>query len=564
MDQDLKYKFYTLIALLFFGGIMELFGLAMIIPIIKSIIEPNDIFEFINKFQYLEFLKSYDILKLTSIILILTLGIYIFKNFYLLAVGWFQVSFLQNFTNKLTTKVLNNILQKKYRYFTSQNSTNFIKTIANDSVVLRHNLMYCAQIISELFTISLISILLFLTHPLAMVSTVILFFLGSFVFLYLLKRKTKVWANERNFFEKRRLAGVKQIINSIRDLKLLGVERKFIDEFRRDNNFYLNVNKKNELILQVPRLWIEMLTITTVVFLLFVLIFLEDYQILPKSILPILGLYVAASFKLIPSFNRIVVGIQAIRFVAPVLEEYRKLSEINDDEREIYVNSDEDIKFKDRINIKNVNFSYEKNTKKVINDLSIEINVGDKIGIIGESGSGKSTLLDILTGIIEDYSGEVIVDGKNINKGIKSWRKKISYLSQSSVFLNDTLKSNILLGSSNEDESLIQNSILKAEISELINSMPLKENTIVGENAVRLSGGEKQRIALARIFYLKRNFLILDESTNALDEETEKKVISNIFKEFSNSTIIQVSHNTKALNYCNKIYKLSDGKLKLI
>ena len=103
----------------------------------------------------------------------------------------------------------------------------------------------------------------------------------------------------------------------------------------------------------------------------------------------------------------------------------------------------------------------------------------DKIGIIGESGSGKSTLLDILTGIIEDYTGEVIVDGKNINKGIKSWRKKISYLSQNSVFLNDTLKSNILLGSSNEDESLIQNSILKAEIFELINSMPLKENTIV-------------------------------------------------------------------------------------
>ena len=117
-----------------------------------------------------------------------------------------------------------------------------------------------------------------------------------------------------------------------------------------------------------------------------------------------------------------------------MLEEYKKLSEINDDEREIYVNSDEDIKFKDRINIKNVNFAYEKNEKKVINDLSIEINAGDKIGIIGESGSGKSTLLDIITGIIEDYSGEVIVDGKNINKGIKSWRKKISYLSQQLSF----------------------------------------------------------------------------------------------------------------------------------
>ena len=112
---------------------------------------------------------------------------------------------------------------------------------------------------------------------------------------------------------------MKQIVTSIRDLKLLNVEKKFIDQFRKDNDFYLNVNRKSELMLSIPRIWIEMLTIFTVLSLLFILIFLDNYKVLPKSIIPVLGLYIGASFKLIPSFNRIVVGVQAIRFVAPVL-----------------------------------------------------------------------------------------------------------------------------------------------------------------------------------------------------------------------------------------------------
>ena len=561
MNSDLKPKFYLLIFLLFFAGIMEIFGLAMIIPVVKIIIDPNEITNFIQEYNFPDVVKNLKIFQLTILILGVTFSIYLIKNLYLLAVSWYQVTFLKNFTNDLTSKVFDNILKKKYLYFTNENSTNFIKIIANDSVVLRHNLNYCAQIITELFSIALISSLLFYTHPVAMLSTVILFLIGSLIFLAVLKSKTKIWANERNIFERKRLSGIKQIINSIRDLKLLNAEKKFTDQFRRDNDFYLNVNRKSELMLSVPRIWIEMLTIITVLSLLFILIFLDNYKVLPKSIIPVLGLYIGASFKLIPSFNRIVVGVQAIRFVAPVLEEFKKLSSSEDIDREIY-QANEVIEFKNNIQLKNINFSYEKN-KKVITNLDLEIKKGDKIGILGESGSGKSTLLDIMTGMIDDYSGEVLVDGKNINRGIKSWRKLLSYLSQNSVFLNDTIKNNILLGSTKVDDKLIKDSMEKSHILNLVNGMPLRENTHIGENAIKLSGGEKQRIALARIFYLNRDILILDESTNALDEDTEKKILNNIISKFSDKTIIQVSHNPAVLSYCNKIFRFVKGELIL-
>ena len=238
MESDMRRKFLILILLLFFAGLMEFFGLAMILPVIKVILEPNDLILNIKNYEFLNFLHLLDATQLTALILLFTLAIYVFKNIYLMAVSWYQVTFLKNFNNNVTSKVFDNILKKEYLYFTGENSANFIKILANDSVILRHNLNYCAQIISEIFTIILISILLFLTHPYAMISTVTLFLVGTLLFLFTLKSKTKVWSIERNLFEKKRLIGIKQIINSIRDLKLLNVERKFMEQFSRDNNIY--------------------------------------------------------------------------------------------------------------------------------------------------------------------------------------------------------------------------------------------------------------------------------------------------------------------------------------
>ena len=564
MSKNVRRKFYLLILLLFFAGLMELFGLAMILPVINVILEPNELANRIQNYDFLIFFHDLNTLKLTSTILLGTFFIYFFKNIYLLAVSWFQVTFLREFSKALTTRVFTEILKKKYLYFTGKNSTSFIKILSNDAVVLKNNLNYCAQIISELFTITLISILLFITHPLAMLSTVTLFISGALIFLFVLKKKTKVWAIERNFIERKLFSLIKQIISSIRDIKLLNIENKFSDQFSRNNSVYLNVNRKQELILAIPRIWIEMITISSVLFLLFVLIFLDDYKVIPKSIIPIMALFVGASFKLIPSFNKIITGVQSLRFVAPILDEFNDLVKNTEENIENNKNNSEKIYFKKKLSINKINYTYSNEKKYVLKNLILDINRGEKIGLIGKSGSGKSTLLDIITGMLDEYEGDVLIDGLSIKKGVRSWRNSINYLSQNSVFLDDTIKNNILLGSKIVDEDLIKDAIRKSLLEELIQSLPEKENTKIGENAVKLSGGERQRIAFARLFYLKRDFLILDESTNALDVETEKKVLENIWSEFSDKTIIQVSHNQDILQNCDRIYKLSEGKLTLV
>lgn len=556
----IKRKIFVLFLVRFISSLMELLGIAMILPVINVMFEPKKILSIIDNYEVLNFLYITDISKLTFVILLLTLVIYAIKNLFILFVNYFQATIAKEFISEITNKVFSNIVKKKYLYFTGENSTNFIKIIANDSTLLKNNFNHLTNIISESFTIILIFSLLFVAQPYAMVSTIILFTFGSLIFLLLLKKKTKIWSLGRSLYEKKRLKNIRQIINSIRDLKLLNIEKNFLKQFEKDNNNFLNVNRKQEVIITVPKLWIEMLTILAVVSLVYILIFFENYEIIPDTIFPILALYVGASFKLIPSFNKIIAGVQSIRFVSPIIDEFnillnQKGNDLNQDQLK-----NEKIIFNKCIKIKDLNFYYN-NQDTILENLYLDIVKGEKIGLLGKSGSGKSTLLDIVTGMLDNYEGQIIVDGKNILNGLKSWRNSISYLSQNVVLLEDTIKNNILLGSSIENKKLIENSITKSLLQNLIYLLPEKENTMIGENGIKLSGGEKQRIGVARAFYLKRDLLILDESTNALDIETEEKIINNLWNEFYDKTIIQVSHNPKALIKCDKVYKISDKKL---
>ena len=359
---------------------------------------------------------------------------------------------------------------------------------------------------------------------------------------------------------KAKIQSIKQTFESIKDLKLLNVENIFAKKFNDQNSIFYKANLKQSLMLIVPRLWIEAITVFATIILVGVIIFFSK-KIAPLEIIPLLGLYVGASFKMIPSFNSIITGAQSLRFSKPILDEYIKIL-FEDNAEDEKIQNLENIIFKKSIILKNVSFSYE-NNKLLVEKVTLEINLGDKIGIFAKSGSGKSTVLDIITGILKPCSGNIYVDGRDIHTGLRSWRNILLYLSQKTVFLNDTIKANILLGSVKFDENLFVQAIKNAQLEDFINGLPKKENTFIGENAVLLSGGERQRLALARLFYLERDFVILDESTSAIDKRSEEKILRNIFNVFSKKTIIIVSHDKRVLRYCDKVYSIKDKNILL-
>lgn len=560
MNSDQKFRFFLIIGLLLFSGVLELFGLSLIIPIITLILDPDSFINFINENDFLSFLKKFTKENLVILLMGFSVVFYIVKNFYIFFVNWINSKFLVNFSSSITSSIFQNYLKKNYTYFTKKNISFFLKTLDGDAVIINNNLNLIGKVIVETFTIILICSFLLFIQPVVMLSTVVFFIFGSGIFLYIIKKKTKIWAKERDEMAKAKIQSIKQTFESIKDLKLLNIENIFAKKFNDQNSIFYKANLKQSLMLIVPRLWIEIITVFATIILVAVIIYFSK-KITPLEIIPLLGLYVGASFKMIPSFNLIITGNQVLRFTKPILDEYYKIL-FEDKAEEEKIQNFENIILKKSIILKDVSFGYE-NNKLLLENINLEINLGDKIGIFAKSGSGKSTFLDIITGILKPSSGNIYVDGRDIHSGLRSWRNVLLYLSQKTIFLNDTIKTNILLGSKKLDENLFVQAIKSSQLEDFINGLPKKENTFIGENAALLSGGERQRLALARLFYLERDFIILDESTSAIDKRTEEKILRNIFNVFSKKTIIIVSHDIRVLKYCNKIYSIKDKNILL-
>ena len=195
--------------------------------------------------------------------------------------------------------------------------------------------------------------------------------------------------------------------------------------------------------------------------------------------------------------------------------------------------------------------------------MSISLNKKDIIGLIGNSGSGKTTFVNLITGLLNPVSGEIKLNGINIKDFNKNeYFKNISYVPQNVSLLNDSIKNNILFGSSDEcDEDYLKKVIDISGLNYVINKLPNKINFIIGESGLKISGGERQRIGIARALYRKPKVLIMDEALNALNIEKGFEILSKIIDQNLIDIKILITHNHEYLQKCNKILNLKDGKL---
>jgi ATP-binding cassette subfamily C protein len=234
----------------------------------------------------------------------------------------------------------------------------------------------------------------------------------------------------------------------------------------------------------------------------------------------------------------------------------------NNSEKKIENDKKETITFTKKISIKNIEFSYSGNKTSILKNISIEINKGDKIGIVGKSGTGKTTLVSIILGLLKPSSGNITIDNNDIDFSKHEWNNTAGYVPQEIFLLEDTIKNNITFGLKKESINLdLLDKICKdAQIKNFIESLPLKYDTMIGERGYNMSAGQKQRLGIARVLYRNPDLLILDEVTSSLDDETEKNFINDVFDKSKDKTIIFISHRLSALKKCDKIYDLSELK----
>ena len=216
-------------------------------------------------------------------------------------------------------------------------------------------------------------------------------------------------------------------------------------------------------------------------------------------------------------------------------------------------------KLNGRIELKNVSFGYEDN--QVINDLSLAIDSGTSIALVGESGSGKSTIIKLLMGLIKPDDGKVLVDGVDLGKvSLNSYYDHVSYVSQEVPIFDGTLRENLVFDKNVSDEEIIE--VLKlVSLEQFYLKLQNGLDTELGEKGIKLSGGEKQRVALAKLFFEDTKIIILDEATSALDNITEKNVMNSIFEKLSNRTVIMIAHRLESIKDVDEVLVLKDGEI---
>ena len=562
LNYNFKKNFFITLILILIGSFLEMFSIFLLFQLVKFFLNPLN-YELVF-FDYIIFEKdsiSFD-RNLISLLILVSL-VFVIKVIYFLFLYKKQFSFTNNLTVSLSKKLLKKYLFADFNFHNNVNSSILIRNINTE--VTQFSIGVIQQLLTfltELFIILSIITLLFLNEPfLTFVSILVLSFVGSLYWIFT-KNIFTFYGNLRQNLSGTAMKQVLESLNGIKDIKVYSAENYFLKNFEKTIKKFAETNTIVMIFQQVPKLGLELFVVIIMILLVF---FNIEYLAKNNILLQTIGMFAIGSIKMIPSFTKILVALQNFRFNKPsilvLLNELKNKHNANIKNR-----TNQKFEFINNIQLKNICYKYPKSEKYVLRDINLEIKKGQKIGLVGESGSGKSTLLNILMGLIDPTSGEICVDNKNISQLKSEWLAKIGYVPQKIYLADDTIKSNIAFGLTDDEInfSKIEKSTLNANLKRFIDNLKDGYSSGVGEFGNKISGGQAQRVGIARAYYKSSDVIILDEATNALDVDNEDKIIKIINKNEASKTFIIVSHRESILKECDIIFSLVDGQIRRI
>lgn len=541
-------------SMIFVGMVLEIFGLGILVPTISIIQNP----ELIENYQYLNiFNNKTDYKSIIQTFLGAIFFLNISRAFYMLFLTHLQSKYITKVTANISNMLFANYLDQNYTFFLNTNTSRLIKNIQVEVGGYNAYLTAYVSLLTEGLMMAAVLITVFIVQPIG--ALVFFIFVGSvsYLILKLSKGRLTYWANIRASFDNQLSKLLLEGLGGIKDFKIFNKEDFFKKKFSNLNIEKSNFVAKYLTLSQTPRFLLE---VTLIIGILIYISYMYFSKIDSSSVFASLGLFVAASFRLIPSVNKLIVALQGISYHKVSIDILTKEFNLK---QKINRTKEQPIIFTNRIEIKDLSFKYETQKKLQLDSLNFQILKGQKIGIIGESGSGKSTFIDLFTGLLYPNFGDILVDGNSIYKADKNWKAKIGYVPQNIYLLDDSIANNIALIDNDQqiDNDLIEKVLKNVGLYEFIKTLPKGVFTDVGEKGVNLSGGQLQRVGLARAFYREPEILILDESTSALDPFTEKVILDSIYKMNEKLTVIFISHKQSNLDKCDVIFKIENNKI---
>lgn len=485
------------------------------------------------------------------------LGIYVIKTLFLIYFAWRQARFSFDLQASLSLRLFNGYLHQSYTFHLQRNSAQLIRNVVNETSQFTGGLISGLTILVESCIILGVGILLLVIEPLGTVTVVTILGLAGWGFYRITHNHLLQWGLARQFHEGMRIQHLQQGLGGAKDVKLLGREADFLAQYEIHNRGAARMMERQNTLQQLPRLWLELLAVIG----LSAVVLISIAQGKPMGVLiPTLGVYAVAAFRLIPSANRVLGSIQNVRYTSPVIDTlYAEMQLLNEQPS---ASSGALLSFRQTLTLEKVCYAYPSAETSALCDVNVSIPCGASVGFIGGSGAGKSTLIDLILGLLTPTSGSVLVDGIDIQTNLRSWQDQIGYVPQSIFLTDDTLRRNVAFGipEGQIDESAVRRAIRAAQLGDFVKELPQGLDTVVGERGIRLSGGQRQRIGIARALYHDPSVLVLDEATSSLDIATEQGVMDAVKALQREKTILIVAHRHSTVAHCDHIYRLDKGR----
>ena len=475
--------------------------------------------------------------------------------------------------HRYSKNLLSGYLNNSFLFFLNSNSTEMLRNLESAKMITSHLLRPAVEVAVQAFGIILVVLVLFLTNPIATILSLGgLALLSTMIYRFLGFKFRNIGLIERSLIIQRTKSGNNAILG-IRDIKVARREDEFLNRYAMFDLERSKFQVKSQILNEVTPMALESLVAFSLVCvaLAFRLMKLDN-----QDLATFIALFAVGSLRLVPNFAKIVAMKQMIlygdSFISSVISDLVEIQSDHGEQVQIgtkHAQRIEGINEKEiskilstqDIHFENVFFKYPTGIDYALRNVELQIPSGVGIGIIGKSGAGKSTLVDLMLGLLVPTSGRISVGGTSISEAIRSKRIVIGYVPQLVYFAEGTIRENIAFGLTEDeiDENLVREVVHLSELDALVATLPNGIDTQMGELGKLVSGGERQRIGIARALYRKPNLLVLDEATSSLDIKTEAAIVQTISKLPGKMTIVIIAHRLSTVEWCKTVAVINDA-----
>jgi ABC-type multidrug transport system fused ATPase/permease subunit len=488
--------------------------------------------------------------------------LFVFKGIASVVLLWVQTGVLNRGQVALSVRILGAFERAPWLRQQESGAGALMRTTIGSVTAVTLLLGAATGVVAESAVFVAIVAALVIINPLLAVSAIGYLLLAGFLYLRVVRRPIEQRGRQLQVESERMNSSLIELVGGIKELTIRGSTATYLNRYARASEEFLGAFRLITVTNQGMRYLLEILMIAGAA----LVIGFATLSGSATTVLVSIGVLLAGGLRLVPALNTLLIAVNTIRSNEPAVgiieAELARLGE-NEQDSDVDFDSTDGFVPTGAFEIDNVSFRYPTRASEALCEISVHVDFGEAIGIVGSTGSGKSTLVDLLLGLLDPGVGSVMIDGRPLQDNVRVWRSQIGFVPQDIFLVDDTLAANIIFGNADEtvSEERISEAVRLAQLDDVVSALPEGLTTRLGERGVRLSGGQKQRVGLARALYREPQVLILDEATSALDNETERKISEALRTLHGQLTMVVIAHRLSTVRSCDRILYLDSGRI---